>query len=546
MLNSGTLTASAFNVQALPVQTALSSSDQFIVESAGTLQSVAIGQVRDLFTAGSNVTIDSNGVISTSGSAGASMPMLSELPAVSSLGSGDLISVSQSNQDYTITYANLIDGVTIDMLQSAGAASDTDTFWVGQSSNIMLRQTLSALWPWILQKLPSWNRPVVELNANTTLDHSVHNNALLVCSSPLLISATAANMGSGFCCEMINVSSGLVTFSESILVSNGSTALTPFQCGTICCLTYSGGTIVFASIGTGGQATTLPGQATNLAATSLTSNGLTVTWSPPASGGGVAVYSIQYRVSGTTTWLVAGQTNGATSFTIGGLQAATSYDFTVIAGNNFGSGPISSVMTVTIPASVPVPGPPTSVTVTNVTANSLTCSWTAPTVGAPGLLYQVQYNISGQTIWNTAASNLSATTVSVGNLLPGTTYDLQVIASNSGGSGLASATITAETAQVAGSVTGITWALAPAGSYAPGSGAIGVNAHVNPETAQIQFGFSTSATSPPTVWTTGVHVNSDLWGQYIATPATAGTWYAWAEGSDGSSPTVYPTPFTVT
>ena len=41
-------------------------------------------------------------------------------------------------------------------------------------------------------------------------------------------------------------------------------------------------------------------------------------------------------------------------------------------------------------------------------------------------------------------------------------------------------------------------------------------------------------------------VNSNLWGQYLPTPASAGTWYPWAEGTDGSCPTVYHTTFTVT
>ncbi len=41
-------------------------------------------------------------------------------------------------------------------------------------------------------------------------------------------------------------------------------------------------------------------------------------------------------------------------------------------------------------------------------------------------------------------------------------------------------------------------------------------------------------------------VNTDLWGAFVPIPATAGTWYAWCEGSDGSTPTVYATPFTVT
>jgi hypothetical protein len=32
----------------------------------------------------------------------------------------------------------------------------------------------------------------------------------------------------------------------------------------------------------------------------------------------------------------------------------------------------------------------------------------------------------------------------------------------------------------------------------------------------------------------------------MPTPATAGTWYVWAEGTDGSAANAYPTPFTVT
>ena len=51
---------------------------------------------------------------------------------------------------------------------------------------------------------------------------------------------------------------------------------------------------------------------------------------------------------------------------------------------------------------------------------------------------------------------------------------------------------------------------------------------------------------PGSAKSTYVSVNSDLWGAYVSTPASAGTWYAWVEGTDGSKPTVCPTPFTVT
>ena len=51
---------------------------------------------------------------------------------------------------------------------------------------------------------------------------------------------------------------------------------------------------------------------------------------------------------------------------------------------------------------------------------------------------------------------------------------------------------------------------------------------------------------PGSAKSTYASVNSDLWGQYVPTPSVPGTWYAWVEGSDGSAPTLYATPFTVT
>src|ERR1700736_5070502 len=67
-LNNGTLSANLFDQSILPLQTALTSSDQLIVVNAGALLSVGLAQIRELFTAGSNVTIDRNGVISASAS----------------------------------------------------------------------------------------------------------------------------------------------------------------------------------------------------------------------------------------------------------------------------------------------------------------------------------------------------------------------------------------------------------------------------------------------------------------------------------------------
>jgi len=545
-LNSGTLSSSSFNLGSLPLQTNLLPEDQIVVTNAGTSQLVGLNQVRELFTAGSNITIDANGIISTSSVGGGTNYSLSGLSSVQVIASGDLVGVSQSGADHTITYANLLDGLTIDLASPAAAASDGDTLWVGQASNVMLRQSLSAIWPWISGKLASWTRPIIELIGNTSLNGAVHNNAVLICSSPLLISIGAGSIGSGFSCELINASSGMVTFSSGILTSNGSSGLSPYQCASIQCITYSAGTTVFASISAGSTATVAPGQVTGLTASSVASSVVGLSWSAPGLGGSVSVYSIQYRITGTTTWGIAGQNNGSLNFVVTGLQSVTSYDFAVNAINNVGTGPTSSVLTTTTSSGATLPGAPTSVTASNITSSSMTFSWSPPTSGGVGMVYTVQYRVTGQSAWVVAASNLSGTTTNLSNLTASTSYDIRITASLSGGSGPPSTAVTAQTLQLAGLVTGIVWNLAPTGTFAHGSGAIGVNVHVTPASAAVQFGFSTSSSLPPTSWVTGVFVNSDLWGQYLPTPATPGSWFGWAEGTDGSSPTAYATPFTVT
>jgi hypothetical protein len=134
----------------------------------------------------------------------------------------------------------------------------------------------------------------------------------------------------------------------------------------------------------------------------------------------------------------------------------------------------------------------------------------------------------------------------VSGLTATTGYDFRIYAVNSGGSGTPSASVSASTISPPGNVTALTWLLVPVGPYTHGSGTIGVNAQVTPSSAAVKFGFSTSATVPPATWVNATHVNTNLWAAYVSTPAVAGAWYGWVEGTDGSLPTVYPTPFTVT
>jgi hypothetical protein len=543
-LNQGTLQATGFDPTTLPDQSTLSPTDQAVVVNGTVTQLLELSQLRQLFAAGTNVTIDSTGTISATLPATGSTN-LSSLTLVTSMSAEDLVSVAKSGQSSAISYSDFLDGISIDMAEAASAASDTDAFWVAQSGTTLLRQTLSEMWNWITAKLPTWDRPVVELSINTTLDPVLHNNAFLICSSPLLLSNPTTAPGSGFSCDIINLSTGLVTFSSSIITPTGSGALGPNQSCRIYGITYSGGTVTITSASNAVTTLVVPGQVTGLAATATTANAISLSWLAPASGGPASVYIVQYRVTGSAPWLTAGQTASA-NLAVSSLSAATSYDFAVLAENAAGAGSISSVLTVTTSTSVALPSAPTGVSISAITANSATCAWTAGSTSPAGTTFTVQYKAASSSTWSTAVSNSSATSVVLTGLIANTAYQVQVIAADSAGTGPTSSTTSFTTLATAGLVTSIVWNLVPSSGYTHGSGAVGVNAHVAPSTAPIQFGFSQSQTSPPASWTAGIAVNTDLWGAYVPTPATAGTYYAWAEGTDGSMPTVYTTPFTVT
>ena len=454
-LNGGTITASGADYSTFAQQTSLVTTDQVVLNSSGSPKLISLSLLRGLFSAGSNVTIDSAGTISATGGGGSSgsgsTTSISALTSVSSIAAGDLVAISQGGVDHAISYSNLLGGLTIDLAQPASPAGDADALWVAQGSSTMLRQSFAAVWAWLAGKLPSYHRPVVELTTDTTLDGTVHNGRVLVCSQPITLTPAPINMGSGFACDVINVSGGSVTFAAGITTSSGSPVLASGQAASLHAATYSAGTIVYASLpgSGGGVPLTTPGQVTGLSATDETISSVTLTWVAAPSGGTGATYTIQYRLNGTTTW-------------------------------------------------------------------------------------------------NMSATGVATATATVSGLLPSTPYDFQVTCVNAAGSGPTSAVLTASTAATATSVTSIAWNMVPSGSYAHGSGSIGMNVQVAPATSPVQFGFSTSTNVLPTTWTAALNVNSNLWGQYVPTPSTPGTWYAWAEGTDGSHPTIFSTPFTVT
>lgn len=247
-LSGGTLVANGLDHAGFPLTPSLSLGSDLVISNQGSPMLMQASLLRGLFSAGQNVGIDANGVISTD--AAESAGPINTLNVVTGLSAQDLVAVSQTGTDCAITYGNFLDGITIDQAQPAGAAADADWTWVAQGSNVMARQTFAAIWVWITSKLPSYKAPVIELTTNTNLDTTVHNGRLLICSQPITLTPLTTNMGSGFQCTVINASSGNLTLGSGFISSSGSLVLAPWQSARLWCASYSAGTIAFAAMPT--------------------------------------------------------------------------------------------------------------------------------------------------------------------------------------------------------------------------------------------------------------------------------------------------------
>jgi hypothetical protein len=553
-IQSSVLTANGADHADFPSRTVLVPSDQAVVSSGGTPMLLNLSLLRGLFSAGSNIAIDSAGIISAAGSitstgVSGTSNNISGLPAVTTIAADDLVGISRNGTADSITYQNFLNGLTIDEAQVAISVSDSDKTWVAQGSDTMVCQTFSAIWDWIVSNQPSYKNPVVEITTNTTLDGTVHNGRILVCSQPITLTPVFANMGSGFMCSIINLSGANVAFGVGIVSSSGTSVLATGLSCTMQGLTYSGGSVIYASIsGDTTQSTqNIPNAVTNFVVSGVSSNSVSLAWAAPSSGGAAASYTVQYQKNGETGWITASSSVVGTSYIISNLQSSTTYNLVIFATNSAGAGPLSGVVTdATVGLVGNVPGQVTGVVANTPTSSTLSLAWSAPAVGTAPINYTIDYRPSGTTLWTTYASSVLSVSMSIIGLSAGTIYDFQVFASNVQGVGIPSVVISRSTATVGTSVTAITWNLTPSSTYMHGSGSIGVNAHVTPSSAAVQFGFSTSPTALPANWTLATYINTDLWGAYVSTPATLGSWYAWVQGIDGSLSMVYATPFAVT
>jgi hypothetical protein len=181
---------------------------------------------------------------------------------------------------------------------------------------------------------------------------------------------------------------------------------------------------------------TAPGTPTALTSSSVTTNSLTLGWTAPTTGTATLEYNVLYQVSGATSWVDYTITT-STSTSISGLVPNATYNFNVIALNNYGASAAGSLTNVQllIPSNAATgnaPGSVTSLTQSNIAPTSLTLTWTAPSGGTAALEYNVLYQLNGASTWVDFVITTSTST-SVTGLNAYAVYNFQVIALNNYG-----------------------------------------------------------------------------------------------------------------
>ena len=170
---------------------------------------------------------------------------------------------------------------------------------------------------------------------------------------------------------------------------------------------------------------TAPSAPTGVTVSATGSTSVSVRWTDASSD--ETSFRVEYR-TGSNSW-TTGTTTGAdaTSATVGGLSASTSYDFRVASVNSVGSSE-SSASSLTMP-----PAAPSGLAASTSSPGSVALSWTDNSSDETGFL--VEYRAAGDLDWTQFATraDANATSLVVTGLTSGTAYRFRVSATSANG-----------------------------------------------------------------------------------------------------------------
>ena len=175
----------------------------------------------------------------------------------------------------------------------------------------------------------------------------------------------------------------------------------------------------------------VPSAATGLAASDPTQTTVDLSWTLPAQGSGVSVTRVEVHQQSGTTWnTVATLGAAATTHTVRGLTAGTTYSFRVRLVTSAGNADTDAVSADTLA----VPRAATGLAASDPTQTTIDLSWRLPVQGSGVSVTRVEVHQQSGTTWNTVATlGAAATTHTVTGLTAGTTYSFRIRLVTSGG-----------------------------------------------------------------------------------------------------------------
>lgn len=283
-----------------------------------------------------------------------------------------------------------------------------------------------------------------------------------------------------------------------------------------------------------------------------TGSNLTVTWTAPAvdaTHSAATGYNLRSSPSGANTWTTVSAV--ISPYTLTGLTASAAYDVQIQSTNAAGAGAWSVTSTLTTAAAASVTYAPNAPAIASVappptgTNSQLTVTWTAPATdsthsAATG--YNVRYSPTGANAWTITTGVTSPCTLS--GLAGAAAFDVEIQGTNAASSPGA----------WSGIKTGTTWGatVAPGGwvaaatqvhgstSVAPNGGLQAVVVAAPTAVTGVAFAWAQSSTTIPTTGLIAAAADGQTngWGQYCGTPATAGTFYLWTLAQGSGSTTI--------
>ena len=272
--------------------------------------------------------------------------------------------------------------------------------------------------------------------------------------------------------------------------------------------------------------TNAPAAPSNLTASASSASAVNLSWQASSTSG--VTYTVYDGTSSGSTTSVLASGLSATSFAASGLNASTTYYFTVKAVSGAGSLAASNQATATT-QTAPAPAAPSGLSATASSSSQIGLTWTASSTA--GVTYSVYSGTSSGSTTNLLAKGVSTTSYSASGLNASTTYYFTVKAvSSAGGVSSASNQAVAQTQMAP-------LPAAPSGLTAASDSSSQIHLTWSASsTAGVTYSlyFGTSSGSTTSLLASGISSTS-----YVATGLTASTTYFFtvkANNSSGSSP----------